>query len=942
MSDSGDPAPAGGRASGAPAAGALGWLAELAALFVTTHRYPVDTFRAVLPGLARAAGAERALLRHAGEAALAQHEARLAAGDAVETEDATRLEPVRVGGALWGAVGLAGVRGEEAAGLLRGAARLLAAALERVQLEAARETTTDARFELLTDNATDIVAEISPDARFVYVNRRIREVAGWDAAELIGSSFAERIHPDDLPDVLARFRQLVDLREPDPIRFRWRHKDGHWLWFESSGGVFTRADGRQSTVVVSRDVTRREEADAALRVVAAGVSGSDRSAFFGVLTESLARALGVDCAYVASLSSAFGGRAPASASPSFDTLACWCQGGLVEHVRFPASGTVGARALDEGLLFLADGAPQRFPGDALLRDLGGRSAVGAGLRDAAGQALGVLVGMHRGALPHPELAEPLLRIFAARAAAELERMRGEQARERLAQAVEQAAEAVLILDLEGGLEYANAAFERLAGSPRSDLLARPLGAGVGRQRTPELFAALERAIAKGGAVADRVTCHRGDGAEFTAELTLSPVRDAGGAVTHWVAVLRDISRELMLEAEVRQAQRLEAVGTLAGGIAHDFNNLLAGILGHASLLRDGQTSEAERREAAEVIETAARRAADLTQQLLGFAGRAQRRFERVDVHGTIQDLTRLLARTIPRNIEVSVRLAAPDANVLGDPSQIQQVLLNLALNARDAMPEGGSLVFETRRLPAADGGPGILEIAVRDTGVGIPDALRERIFEPFFTTKDTGDGWGMGLAVVYGIVNAHRGGVRVEGNAPQGTTFRISLPLAGPRARAQEREATPPGLVAPRGRGRILVADDEPAVRGLAERMLRRLGYEVAVAVDGVEAVEIFERDAGRFDLVILDLDMPRMGGAECFRTLRTRRPELRVLVSTGFGHPHVIDALLAEGLRGIVPKPYSLDQLARSVGDALRTEGPAGDATVDPTRASGPAPAGR
>jgi CheY-like chemotaxis protein len=138
------------------------------------------------------------------------------------------------------------------------------------------------------------------------------------------------------------------------------------------------------------------------------------------------------------------------------------------------------------------------------------------------------------------------------------------------------------------------------------------------------------------------------------------------------------------------------------------------------------------------------------------------------------------------------------------------------------------------------------------------------------------------------------------------------------------------------------VADDEPAVRGLAERMLRRLGYEVAVAVDGVEAVEIFERDAGRFDLVILDLDMPRMGGAECFRTLRTRRPELRVLVSTGFGHPHVIDALLAEGLRGIVPKPYSLDQLARSVGDALRTEGPAGDATVDPTRASGPAPAGR
>jgi len=611
-------------------------------------RNPVTAMNESLSRLAQASAAQRAFLVRIGEPEIDGVRDRLAAGESVVLDAPERhLEPLRVAGELWGAVGLETPRALLALPLLRAVASILADALERFRADASRPTPTDARFDLLTDNASDIVAEIDPEARFVYLNPRMQELTGWPPAELLGSSFSQVIHPDDLPDVAATFRHLLELREPDPIRYRIRCRDGSWLWLESSGGTITLPDGRLTTVVVSRDVTRRE-------------------------------------------------------------------------------------------------------------------------------------------------------------------------------------------------------------------------------RT---------------------------------------------------------------EAEVRQAQRLEAVGTLAGGVAHDFNNLLAGILGHASLLRDGRTTDAERSEAVEVIESAARRAADLTQQLLGFAGRAQRRLERVDVHRTIEDLTRLLSRTIPRNVELSLRLGADGSHVQGDPSQIQQVLLNLALNARDAMPDGGRLEIETRTLPAGDGAPhGSLEIAVRDTGPGIPEALRERIFEPFFTTKGSARGSGMGLAVVYGVVTAHRGTVRVEGATPRGAVFRITFPLAAPGPVVEVRRPIEAEETGP-GRGRILVADDEPAVRSLAARMLRRLGYEVATAVDGQQVLDAFAADGQLFDLVILDLDMPRLDGAACFRALRARHPGQRALVSTGYGHPQVIDALLAEGLRGIVPKPYSLEQLAHAVGDALRDES---------TGASGPGAVGR
>ncbi len=398
-----------------------------------------------------------------------------------------------------------------------------------------------------------------------------------------------------------------------------------------------------------------------------------------------------------------------------------------------------------------------------------------------------------------------------------------------------------------------------------------------------------------------------------------------------LCVSTDITERKVLQDQLLQSQKMEAIGQLAGGISHDFNNLLTGILGYTTLLKMTNERFPDVVKTAELIEGTAHRAAALTQKLLGFARKGKHHNVPVNIHTTIDETLAILQRTIEKNITMRLNCDAASAFVMGDPVQLQQVILNLAINARDAMSrdvggtDGGVLSIATAMVELSSNEllpePGIrpgtyLEIRIKDTGCGIAAPIRERIFEPFFTTKEPDRGSGMGLAMVYGIVKNHGGVISVYSVEGQGSTFRILLPTTNPMPAALP---TTLPMKPASGTGRILVVDDHPVVRQVTAKMLTALGYKVTTALDGVEALEYYTAHADDIDLVILDMVMPRMGARECFRQLKAINRNVRAILSTGYVKNNAVHEIMIDGMAAFIQKPYELSQLAEVVERVLR-----------------------
>jgi nitrogen-specific signal transduction histidine kinase/CheY-like chemotaxis protein len=388
----------------------------------------------------------------------------------------------------------------------------------------------------------------------------------------------------------------------------------------------------------------------------------------------------------------------------------------------------------------------------------------------------------------------------------------------------------------------------------------------------------------------------------------------------------DISERKKLEEQLRKSQKMEAMGLLAGGIAHDFNNLLTGILGYANLLFLKEGGDPEVAKAAGIIQRSAERASQLTAQLLGFAERGKNLNVPVELGRVIASVTGVLERTQDPRIRIVSSLRPEGGCVLGDPSQLDQVVMNLAINACYAMPGGGQLKITTEPVTLDEAfcrerewmSPGkYLLLSVSDTGVGISPENLERIFDPFFTTKAHGKGTGLGLSMVFGIVKNHGGCVDVRSEEGAGTVFRVYLPESSEGA-PKETAAIDPAL--PRGRGRILLVDDQEPVREVAKDMLEALGYEVITAADGMEGVSRY-RDLWReIDLVLLDMIMPNMSGGDCFRRMKEINPKARVVLSSGYSMDGAIHDVMNEGILAFIQKPYRLEELSRVVGTTVGT----------------------
>ena len=414
-----------------------------------------------------------------------------------------------------------------------------------------------------------------------------------------------------------------------------------------------------------------------------------------------------------------------------------------------------------------------------------------------------------------------------------------------------------------------------------------------------------------------------DNQEYIIMESSSLIHNNKGELRGLALIFRDISDEVRQRQDRQHGQKMEAMGKLAGGVAHDFNNLLTSIIGNAELLRMTLEGNQEGVECAEHIVTASSRAADLTAQLLAFSRKDKRaKFSPVNIHNLVDEVVSLLGHSIDMRIEVLKSKAARCHWSMGDASQLQNALLNIAINARDAMPEGGTLTLSTRDVALKEGDlhafsnqlkPGkYIEIGISDTGKGIDQKLRERIFEPFFTTKDEGKGTGLGLAVVYGIIRTHRGNINLKSVPGLGTTFSILLPACNPPG----REIKTPGTleIQPAQNGHILVVDDDSAIRSLLEKMIKQLGYTVNVCSDGLEAVNFFSRHGSDLDLIIMDLMMPRMGGEEAFKRIRQIDPSAKILLISGYTKNKSIEILMKSGALGFIAKPFHLNEFSKKI----------------------------
>jgi PAS domain S-box-containing protein len=486
------------------------------------------------------------------------------------------------------------------------------------------------------------------------------------------------------------------------------------------------------------------------------------------------------------------------------------------------------------------------------------------------------------------------------------------------QALEQATEGIAILDANGRFGYANRAFSTMHGYDDEQGL---IGHGAEAVLFPESNSNSEQwiaAIISQGHYEGQTRHVRKDGTAFPMRVSASVLRDETGKLVGIILVGHDMTREARLEEQLRQSQRMEAVGRLAGGVAHDFNNYLTVILGYSELALSPATAEPVLRSSLAEIKAAGERAAELTRQLLAFGRKQIIRPVALDLNSVVQETANMLRRLLVSEVQIVVRLDPKLNRIKADVTQLQQVLLNLAVNAQHAMPEGGTLTVSTSNcelteemgeLPSGR----YSRILFSDTGVGMIPEVAERIFEPFFTTKEQGYGSGLGLAIVYGIVKQSQGHITVETTPGKGTTFQILWPqLQEP----EERTEVPVRRQAVRGTETVLVVDDEPEVRALAGEILRQYGYRVTEAADYAQAESVAQKQS--IDLLLTDVILPGRNGRQVANRLRVLQPSLRVLFMTGYNEDIIASrGVLNEGV-AVVQKPFTPEDLAARVGEVL------------------------
>jgi PAS domain S-box-containing protein len=530
-----------------------------------------------------------------------------------------------------------------------------------------------------------------------------------------------------------------------------------------------------------------------------------------------------------------------------------------------------------------------------------------------------------------------------------ERKQAEEDHARLVAAIEQAGEGVIILDAALSVVFINPAFELMSGCSRQELLGRPVAAFRNNEGHRLFHQGLRTCLGTGEVWMGQYEAPRKDGASCEVRASISPVRNHSGDIISYVILERDVTHEAKTEKQLRQAQKLEAIGTLAGGIAHDFNNILSAMLGFTELAMMRLRGEPGVQDFLDGVLRAGQRAKELVKQILAFSRQTEQERHPVQVGPIIKEAVMMLRASLPSTIEMSTSIES-HGMVMADPTQMHQVLMNLCTNAAHAMREtGGKLEVKLEDVDLEgylltrcnDMQPGsYLKLTVSDTGHGMTSQVRDRIFDPYYTTKGPGEGTGLGLAVAHGIVKSHGGAITVYSEPGQGSVFQVLLPKFESKAEEKALRSLKGPIPFASGNECILFVDDEETLCKTGEKILQHLGYQVAVKNSPVDALEAFRAQPGRFDLVITDMTMPKMTGVDLAREILRIRRNMPIILCTGFSEKDLNARERAIGIRELVMKPADIRSLAEAIRRALDSGGKTNDDGLSIKGERRPAPA--
>jgi PAS domain S-box-containing protein len=815
----------------------------------------------------------------------------------------------------------------------------------RKAAEVLRES--EEKYRLLVRHAPAGIYRVDFRARrFIEVNDVMCLYTGYTQEEFLALDPLSLLAPESAALFLER---LADLLAGKPVapnpEFRIRGKNGRAFWVMLNASYTFDPEGPVEATCVVHDITERKKAEEALRLTArrnqillqlGQMTEASREELTDFVLEQAVALTQSEVGYIALLGS----------DESRPELQAWSRSAL--ETCGAGEGRAHRSLAEEGLW--AEALRQRRP--VIHNDCEGTANPGqkglpgghAGIKRhlsvpiQEGDRMVAVATVANRQEGYGEAEVQQLTLLAQGLWRMLERRRVQDELVRLSVAIEQAAEDVLITDAEGIIQYANPAFERLTGYSRVEVVGRNPRFLKSGAHDAQFYADLWSTLKGGQIWRGRLTNRRKDGRLLQEDATISPLITSDGRIMGYVSLKRDVTESVRLEAHLRQAQKMEAIGTLAGGIAHDFNNILSAMMGYAELAKLQSTDQAISPYLEQIIQ-ACGRSRDLVRQILTFSRRQEQEKIPVSVTPIVQEAMKLIRSSVPASIEIRTRYDAPRDTVLADPTQIHQVLMNLCTNAVQAMDnrEGVLEVCLAQQNLAVDS-PGFtpemregayLQMTVSDTGGGIAPAIRDKIFDPFYTTKRAGEGTGLGLSVVYGIVKDHGGSIDLASEVGRGTTFTIGLPLIetdAPRAET-ERE------VVPRGRGCILFVDDEESIALLGKNALASLGYEVVVHLNSLEALAAFRSAPGRFDLVITDMTMPHMTGAVMAREMLKIRPDLPVILNTGFSEHINPETARKIGIREYLMKPVSVIELAQTVKRVIESCPPRESGAAGPGR---------
>jgi len=676
------------------------------------------------------------------------------------------------------------------------------------------------------------------------------------------------------------------------------------------------ADDMAFGIVSIRNRLDRQRMQAAVLKVAAAVSAATGKEFFEQLARNMTEAVGAAAGFVAQLLPV----EPLTAR----TIAAVVDHEVVDNFEYGLAGTPSENLLHSISCIVPEHAAQKFPLSPMVSAIGAQGYAGRRLDSSAGKFLGHLFMLFREPLKEPEFVESTLQIFAARAAAELERREIDIRVREQAALLDEAQDAILVRDLDHRIDYWNKSAARLYGWTAEEVMGRSVQDLLYYDR--RVFdEAMEKLLAR-GAWAGELLHRRKDGSSINVETRWTLVRDQAGVPKSVLVINTDVTEKKKLEQQFLRAQRMEGIGTLAGGIAHDLNNVFAPILLSVEMLQELARDD-ETIELLATLKGSTRRGAELVKQVLSFARGVEGKRVSVNPIHLMRDLLTVMRDTFPKSIEVSFAPASDLWTMTGDPTQVNQVFLNLCVNARDAMPGGGHLaismenavVDDTYAAMNPDARPGsYVMVNVADTGAGIPPHIRERVFEPFFTTKEIGQGTGLGLSTTLAIVKSHDGFINLQSEVGIGTTFQLYLPANPATAAADELPVE--ALRLPRGNGEwVLVVDDEEAIRKVVQRTLERFGYRVLLAAHGAEAVSIYAQRRRDIAVVLTDMAMPVMDGPALMIALREINPDVKIIGSSGLAAGGSTVRAKGAGTAHFVPKPYAAETLLATVEQVLR-----------------------